>query len=354
MEPMDENESLISAPPPPPEVKVRTMQSDLAAMAKSGGGAPRFESVRVAGWAPAAGQGPVANAAAAAGKRRRSSMLVLIVAAIVIVAALVGYFTYVSFFAGRATNPSLPASQSNAAQAGAAGAGTAGTGTPPPSSAPPAASGPSTASQAAAPAGPFTHVSLFMKPADQTLALTLSSGGPAQTAADLESFNQKLTALLAEAKKSAALIEINVAGTDGNGVAVGDILSEENAAVLDPQFLAAHFSPDATFFIYQDANGFWPGYVLALQPGENWLYLENDVAKLESSPAIANFFLTDVGSPAASGFTDSTVNGTAVRVLAYPGANPPAAFVYGWYGSRLILSASRGGFAAALAHLAVQ
>lgn len=38
-------------PPPPPEVKVRTMKSDIESMAKSGGGLPQFQNVTVAGLA---------------------------------------------------------------------------------------------------------------------------------------------------------------------------------------------------------------------------------------------------------------------------------------------------------------
>ncbi len=37
---------LPNVPPPPPEVKVRTLRSDLESMAKSGGAAPQFESVK--------------------------------------------------------------------------------------------------------------------------------------------------------------------------------------------------------------------------------------------------------------------------------------------------------------------
>ena len=41
---------LTSAPPPPPaEVKIRTMRSDIASMTRSGGGAPSFENVAVSG-----------------------------------------------------------------------------------------------------------------------------------------------------------------------------------------------------------------------------------------------------------------------------------------------------------------
>lgn len=41
---------LTSAPPPPPaEVKIRTMRSDIESMIRSGGGAPSFQNVAVSG-----------------------------------------------------------------------------------------------------------------------------------------------------------------------------------------------------------------------------------------------------------------------------------------------------------------
>jgi hypothetical protein len=340
---MADNESLISAPPPPPEVKVRTMQADLATMAKSGGGLPRFENVKVAGWTPerkrSAGIAGVFDRT-----RNRRNLTMLIVLAAIVVLVIIGYFIYASFSGGNSVNTAIPpATQSNNGSSGAVAQA--------PTTPSPSVPSQNAATSASAPTAPFTHVSLFTKPADQVLTLMLASGGAVQSATDLLTFNQKLTTVLAQAKKGAALIEINVVGADGKGVPVNDVLSQENAQVIDPQVLTAHFSPDATFFVYHDANGFWPGYVLALNPGENWLFLESDVAGLESSPSLANFFLTNVGAPAANGFTDSTVSSTPVRILSYPTANPAAAFVYGWSNARLILGTSRDGFAAALAHL---
>ena len=47
---MDPNlQNNVGVPPPPAEVKVRTMASDLESMAKSGGGLPQFQNVSVAG-----------------------------------------------------------------------------------------------------------------------------------------------------------------------------------------------------------------------------------------------------------------------------------------------------------------
>src|SRR5258708_40224271 len=81
--------------------------------------------------------------------------------------------------------------------------------------------------------------------------------------------------------------------------------------------LSAHFNADATFFAYRDKGSLWPGYVLSLKPGENWLFSKVDTAKIESSASIANFFLANVGSPFKAGFVDNTVSSTAVRELPF-------------------------------------
>jgi hypothetical protein len=45
-----ENKTVITtAPPPPSEVKIRTMRSDIDSMMRSGGGAPSFQDVSVQG-----------------------------------------------------------------------------------------------------------------------------------------------------------------------------------------------------------------------------------------------------------------------------------------------------------------
>jgi len=196
----------------------------------------------------------------------------------------------------------------------------------------------------------FVHKTLFKTPADQTLPFVLSPGGAATTAQDLESFNQKIAALLAGVNKNARMTEISISAADGSGVAVGDVLAQANASFLSAAALA-DFSPDATFFAYRDQDGFWPGIVLSLAPGSNLLSAQNDVRSLESSPVLASFFLNDPGTPSAGGFANSTVSGTAVRSIAFAGTIPPSMFLYGWYQSYLIISTSRNGFAAAMSLL---
>ncbi len=334
-----------SAPPPPPEVKVRTMRSDLESMAKSGGGPPSFRTVKVAGLAVK--NNPVARAARA--KKEKALIIALVAVAAAAAVACIGYLAYWVFFSGSVApqpQPQQSPQSGTGAGASAAQSNTAITNaTSVVTSIPPAAQGASSAAASSA-QGPS-----FKEPADQILTLVLRAGGTVTSAADLQTFNQKLSALLTTVNKNSNFIEIDAKGADGHDLGIGEILSQANAQIIDPALLAENFDPTAAFFVYQDKNGFWPGYVLSLQEGKNWLFLENNVAKLEASPNIANLFLYDIGAPSTSGFMDGRVASTSVRVLPFPSANPPASFVYGWYETRLVVSTSLAGFARAVSHL---
>jgi len=336
-----------SAPPPPSEVKVRTMRTDLASMAKSGGGLPRFENVKVSGLSAermAKGDATPAMAISAEGQPAKRKAGLLIVFAVIAAAAAIGVLGYIGYrmFFSNGSGGEAPPSGTSAAPAAPSA--------PAPGSANNGAAG-AAASSTGASATPFTHVSLFKKPADETLTLTLGTGASATSSASLQSFAQKLTVLLATASKTAAMLEIDVKDANGNAMSIADIFAQANEAILSPSLLDDNFNPDATFFVYRDAHGSWPGYVLSLQPGKNWLFLQSEVATLESSPAVANFFLNDPGAPSSDGFTDSLIASTTVRVLPFLDASVPSFFIYGWRNGDLILSTSQNGFAAAVARL---
>jgi len=78
-DPSDTSHVLPTAPPPPEEVKVRTLKSDLASIAASGGGLPRYQNVKIA---------------AAKGKTKNISGLVTTVAIIVLFAVIVAIVVY--------------------------------------------------------------------------------------------------------------------------------------------------------------------------------------------------------------------------------------------------------------------
>ncbi len=124
--------SVPGVPPPPAEVKVRTMRSDLQSMAKSGGGLPQFQNVSVAGLqvereAPGAVAAPevaaqMARAIAApsvsapapvgeevpvssSGGSSHTVGIILVIVVAVLAIAAVGYFAYKELGSSAASVP---------------------------------------------------------------------------------------------------------------------------------------------------------------------------------------------------------------------------------------------------------
>ena len=91
---MNPQNSIPGAPPPPPEVKVRTMKSDIDSMAKSGGGLPQFQGIKIPSLSFK--QGSQSDIVAA--KAKTNAFAVLIAVAVILALAIVGYFIYVRFF----------------------------------------------------------------------------------------------------------------------------------------------------------------------------------------------------------------------------------------------------------------
>jgi hypothetical protein len=114
MESSNFQNSVPGAPPPPPEVKVRTMKSDLESMARSGGGAPIFQNVAVAGLgaqssdtSPQAAEVSAPQGSPASGASSKSIIGPLLVVVVAIIAlAVVGYFAY-TVFSPSANQPQL-------------------------------------------------------------------------------------------------------------------------------------------------------------------------------------------------------------------------------------------------------
>jgi hypothetical protein len=82
------NPNAAGAPPAPTEVKIRTMRADLAGLAASGGGLPRFENVKVAGLS-------LEKKMDSAASHKSGALTAIIITAIaVIVLGALGYFAY--------------------------------------------------------------------------------------------------------------------------------------------------------------------------------------------------------------------------------------------------------------------
>ncbi len=88
------HQSLLNVPPPPPEVKVRTLRSDLESMAKSGGGAPQFQNVKAPSLAN------LSNKEKTVEVKKSSNILATVIAILVAIALVlaIAYFAYQIFF----------------------------------------------------------------------------------------------------------------------------------------------------------------------------------------------------------------------------------------------------------------
>src|SRR5258708_7801302 len=83
--------SVIGAPPPPSEVKVRTMRSDIAGITESGGGLPRFQNVKVSGLSlDDNSRTPTASQF----HKSKALMMALITVAAIVVLGVLLYFGY--------------------------------------------------------------------------------------------------------------------------------------------------------------------------------------------------------------------------------------------------------------------
>lgn len=314
--------NLGAVPPPPLEVKIRTMKSDLELLAASGGSLTQSrigKTVKVV-------------ITSAAPRKGSKLILVLIIIAALALIAVAAYLVYrlssgFSFLGGGAAPVELPPLSGNR------------TGSPPtPPTIQPPLAGPS----------PFMHKSLFRTPADQILTLNVPSGSTSQ-AANLQTFNQRILNLLKSVNPTSTIVEFDVQDLNKEDLVVSTVWSLAGTDVIDPAVLAAHFNPDATYFVYKDKTGFWPGYILALKPGDNWLFVEPDVAKLELSPKVPDFYLGATGTPSPDGFTDFPIGSKRVRIINF--SNPTSTFIYGWFGNDLVLSTSINGLKEALTRL---
>jgi hypothetical protein len=110
--------------------------------------------------------------------------------------------------------------------------------------------------------------------------------------------------------------------------------------------LRSAFEDDFTSYLYFDENGVWPGYVAALKPNADLdvTALKNRLQDLEFA-SFSNLFLTPPGS--ASAFrTGQTKDIYSARFASM--GQKGASFNYGLFGDYLIINTSHGGLQKAL------
>lgn len=304
------NESGFTAhvPPPPSEVTVRTMQSDLDSMAASGGTAPKAKPVKFLhkngqgeGGKPAAQVNPVIKLFSS------RTFLITSLTALLAVVFFAGYYVIYPLL-----NPA-PQAPIKSAVVGTGGASAS-----------------------------FEHVSFLTQATGGVFTLNIFS--PIEgLRADRDQVSSFLTGL------SGSFFEIRPENDLGQPISAGDFLSLINAKILDKNFLDSNFEKDFTIFLYKDKTDLWPGYIFKIKAGETPLLLGNDVSKIEdASSSWSNVFLGAVGTPDAS-FHDDLSSGQPVRVINF--SNPSSTLSYGWFFNKyLVISTSLDGMKQAVLH----
>jgi hypothetical protein len=303
------------------DVQIRTMQSDLASLAATGGNTA----------APLAFSLPTGPVEIPAQKRSRIGRTILtVVVAIIVLAGLAyaAFALYKRLVQIPASTPAAPAASTTSST--------------------------TTTAQTNVPVMPATlveelpvpHHTFLIQPADASLVMALNNA-PVSDPSQLHTYAQVLRNTLNSIKTPTAEIEVRNAA--GKPISFPAFLSSINAPIIDTAAYQSNFNPDFTFFVMREGNAYTASYILKLQDGKNWLFVKDDAAKLERARGLETLFPVLPGLRDEAGFHDGTVGKQQVRMLTY--RQPDATFVYGWFRDYLILATSPTAFQASVGRL---
>jgi hypothetical protein len=347
------------APPPPQNINVRTMISDLKSMQDTGGAAPRpytppppAPSVQK----PAAEQSndvfkppEVDNFSAVTGglgivggmppvppkpKSGKDWITWVIVAVVVVALGVAGYLFIYPMFSGAPA----PVAENNPP---AAETPTPPVETPTPP-APPAEipTPPAATSSETIPATIDSHKSILKAGSQTSIDLNLK-----ETAANinLADFKQALTLAATEVPP---FTEFTLKDSAGKNISLGGLMKAMAPTLFNDATLNS-FEADFSFFVFTNDKGSWPGIVAVLKTGASADEAKTGIAKIETGSETKNFFLADPGT--AQTWKEGQTSGVVNRYLSFSKAG--AGLNYGWSGNKLIISTSYDGFKELLKNL---
>lgn len=313
----------IPGTPPPPDIGIRTMASDLSSLKSSGGleakpttfkpeefnKEPIFEIAKPEKGA----EGAVKTIQPKT--RRVNIFIVLGIIGFVILAGLVIYFFVMPLIFPK-ENPTTEL--------------------------PGAVETPQVEVEPVPVVSPLIHQSYFITPAVSAIAMNVNS-------LNLAEINSALNDSAADTQqKTVKEVTLTVSGEVPQAADFLSIAFPE----LNRDFLNASFEKDFTAFLYRDANGSWPGYVFRLNPNSSLDQVAATMANIETSQNISGLYLSNV-VPNSAGFKDGLkVGNVSARYLAMNA--PGASFNYVWFNNHLVASTSFDGFREALKLLGSQ
>jgi len=300
------------APPPPPEIGLRTMQSDIKSV-QAGEVAPssqpvtppQFSDVMEKADSDSQMGGESVMAAPSSKKSAKTMMLVI---GVMVIAGGLGVFGYYVIYPK--ISSVKPASESVSQQ-------------PQPS-----------------PVTRIPHASYFVKPTAGTDTASFST--LTDNAITGELLKQSVNSPGNDVAK-----EILLNDSNGSQIALSAFLSVLTGNKLDPSALNTLFDEDFTTYLYYDNNGVWPGYVVKLKEGISPEIAVAAIQALESAD-LSFFYLDPVGLTFQS-FKSGSYKGSATRYAA--GSQAGASFNYAAFGNYLLINTSFSGLKAGVALL---
>lgn len=297
------DQSTSAVPPPTSEITVRTLASDLASVASTGGsGGLAPQGVTVV-------QPHVIHAGTAS--HLISSILGWLAVFIALLALGAGGWLGYRYVSER-IDTAPPATTSTT-----------------PTAAVPGRTGPLASLPATVPA----HKSLLAKsPISVSFPLVPPAGS-------LQTRFQLLRDGLAKIPATSRVAEI--VPTDASGAALS--FPGYATVIGAPDLMAAdafknYFQDDFTILAIRSQGGFGAAYLLSLKPNTAWLYVQPSIRAMEQVLTLPNLFLQVPGSR-SSDFADGGVQDTPVRTATFE--NPAGTLVYGYFRDRLIIATSQ-------------
>jgi hypothetical protein len=303
--------------PPPPEttieVTIRTMESDLELMAKSGGAAQTAQALQNITLARPERM-TFASGEVGGGSPQFMKFVWIglgILGAVLLFSA--GYYL-IPYFIPAPEAPTLPITHTAPTQ-----------GLPS-----------STPNQPVY----FGHVSLFKVAPDEKFSVSLGAGGK-------EAYVTQLNALLSSVKSDSRIIEVELKDGANHALSWSRFLQAMGAVSIGDEFWTTRFEDDFTFFFVKQAGKFRPGYALTLKPGTTPLLLKTDVLILENTDDFFSSLYLESPGPASGQFTDFQFPNQAVRMLRFATSTP--SLVYGFPLTKyFVISTSDEGYTTAV------
>jgi len=309
-------------------VDIRTAQSDVDALKQSGGLETQSKTFSPAdlekGSIPTfTVEAPGQNQAVASGQSAKSKglerkiIIGLVVLATIGLIVLAIFFIRPMLFSVEPVLPTEPAPAENIAQIVQ------------PDLLPP--------SEIVAPA--LTHTSLFIIEPDLTMVLSKTEEFKES------SFKDLLTMAVVDGENlsDGAIKEVVLVEGESEKPISFTSLFASILTDLDSTMIDRLFETNATFFIYFDQRGDWPGLIVKVKEGVDKETMDNFSRELEKSTKLTGFFLSPPGT--IGEFKDGHIDNRPVRFASF--SNRGFIFDYGWFerngGTYFMISTSYNG-----------